>query len=328
MQIVRHLNEVPPAPGGRVLAIGNFDGVHQGHHRVLNAAVQSARGTGRQAAVLTFDPHPTLLLRPDLPHDMLTTFEDKAEQFAALGMELTVCLHFDEAFAQLTPDMFVRQILAPMNVREVFVGENYKFGRHRAGNVDTLTELGHRWGFRVNARGVYTTDGLRVSSSRIRAALRAGDVAAANAMLGRPYCLKGKVVAGRGRGRELGYPTANLEIPEELVPENGVYAARVAVWEPVIEGSEADPSHHDAIVYVGTRPTFLEAERLIEVHLLDDFRDLYGHRIRIDFSGRVREERIFESAGELKEQIGRDLATARTLLGHPPQAPESPPEAP
>ncbi|MDH4229188.1 MAG: bifunctional riboflavin kinase/FAD synthetase [Nitrospirota bacterium] len=326
MRIARHVDQVPAASLGRVLAIGNFDGVHLGHRKVLAAAVAQARATGRETAVLTFDPHPTLLLRPDLPHDMLTTFEDKAEQFAVLGVDLTVCLHFDEAFSALGPEQFVRRVLSPLSVREVFVGGNYKFGMGRSGNVETLTELGRRYGFRVSAQDVFTTDGQRVSSSRVRALLRRGDVAQASLMLARPYCLKGKVVAGRARGRELGYPTANLEIPEELVPENGVYVARVAVWEPASRdtpspGHPADapvppapPSRHDAIVYIGTRPTFLEVTRLIEVHLLDDFRDLYEHRIRVDFVDRVRPEMTFEGAEALKLQIAQDLEAARHLL--------------
>ncbi|MFQ5508608.1 MAG: bifunctional riboflavin kinase/FAD synthetase [Leptospirillia bacterium] len=320
MRIVHELSELPAAEHGRVLAIGNFDGVHLGHRKVIEKAVARAAETGAEATILTFDPHPTQLLRPDLPHDMLTTFEDKAEQFARLGIGLTVCLHFTEAFAHHTPGHFVKTVLVPMGAKEVFVGANYKFGRHRSGDVTTLTELGARYGFTVHPQEVFTRDGIRVSSSLIRAALHKGDVARANSLLAHPYCIKGKVVKGQARGRELGFPTANLDIPEELVPENGVYAARVAVWDPEMP-PDSTPDAFDAVVYIGTRPTFLESNRLIEVHVLDTHRELYGHRIRIDFADRVRPEMTFDNPDQLTVQIKKDVERARQILK--PGTPES-----
>ena len=313
MRIARTLDQVPPAPDGRILAIGNFDGVHQGHQTIVGAAVKRAEELGLPAAVLTFHPHPVTVLRPDHPHDMLTTFEDKAEQFGALGVSQVICLNFDEAFAAQTPRQFVDNVLVPLAVREVFVGANYKFGHGRAGHVDTLIELADAHGIGVFPQNTYALDGERVSSSRIRSALRAGDVARAAELLGRPYGIKGMVVAGVARGRELGYPTANLNVPEELVPEDGVYAARVTIWDQL--GSDPLPSPpHDGIVYIGTRPTFEETGRLIEVHLLNGQLNLYGHRIRIDFIERVRGEMTFTGGDQLKQQIARDVATARAAL--------------
>ncbi len=313
MRVVTNLDEIPDAPDGRIVAIGNFDGVHLGHRRILSATVERAREAGLEPAVLTFDPHPTLLLRPDLPHDMLTTFEDKADRFAAVGMGLTVCLTFDEAFSAQSPETFVKQVLMRLNVKEVFVGANYKFGMGRAGDADALTDLGKRYGFAVHPQTFYSVDGKRVSSSRIRKALRAGDVAAANALLGHPYCLKGQVVPGARRGRVMGFPTANLNIPEELVPENGIYAAWVAVQD-ADNKEPRDVALHPAAVYVGTRPTFDEVERLIEVHLLEADLDLYGHRIRLEFVDRVRPEMTFDSADELTGQIKADVARTREIL--------------
>ncbi|MBI5137625.1 MAG: bifunctional riboflavin kinase/FAD synthetase [Nitrospirae bacterium] len=313
MRIARTLGEVPPAPDGRILAIGNFDGVHRGHRAIVGAAVARAREMGIECAVLTFHPHPVTVLRPDHPHDMLTTFEDKADQFRLLGVDRVICLNFDPAFAAQTPHRFAKAVLAPLAAREIYVGANYKFGVNQSGHVDTLEELGRTHGFAVHPQTTYTLDGERVSSSRTRAALKAGDVARAAELLGRPYAVKGLVVAGAARGRGLGYPTANLELPEELVPADGVYAARVAVWDAI--GPDAAPSApKPAIVYIGTRPTFDGTGRLIEVHLLDETLNLYGHRIRVDFVERVRGEMGFAGPDALTAQIARDVARARQVL--------------
>ncbi len=313
MNIARTLEQVPPAPNGRILAIGNFDGVHRGHRTIIGAAVGAARRAGLPAAVLTFHPHPVTVLRPDHPHDMLTTFEDKAEQFGELGIEQVICLDFTEDFARQSPEQFVRGVLVPLNVKQVYVGANYKFGHRQSGHTETLIELGKRYGFAVYPQTTYSLDGERVSSSKTRQALRAGNVARAAELLGRPYCLKGMVVAGAARGRELGYPTANLNIPEELVPKDGVYAARVTLWDQI--GAEPPSPHHNAIVYIGTRPSFDEAGRLIEVHLLDETVNLYGHRIRVDFVEWIRGEMRFDTPEALQRQIAKDLAVARAALG-------------
>jgi len=313
MRIARSIKEVEPAPGGRTLAIGNFDGVHLGHRRIVEAAVARAREAGEEATVITFEPHPRAVLRPQAPREMLTTFEDKAEQFRHLGVDLVLCLTFDAAFAAQSPQGFVEGVLVPVNARDVYVGANYRFGHDRAGDAATLAALGAHYGFAVHPQSFFTRDGRRVSSSRVREALKAGDVAEARALLGRPYCLKGQVVAGANRGRDLGFPTANLKIPEELVPANGVYAARVAVSEPGTEPEGRD-AWYDAAVYVGTRPTFAEAERLIEVHLLDTRREIYDHRIRIEFADRVRAEMAFANRDALAAQIRRDVERARALL--------------
>jgi len=314
LRIARRVQDVGPAPKGRTLAIGNFDGVHLGHRRIVQAAVEKAAEAGEEATVITFEPHPAAVLRPDAPRDMLTTFEDKAEEFRRLGVDLVLCLRFDRAFAALSPDAFVRTVLVPIGARDVFVGANYRFGHNRAGDAGTLAELGGKHGFAVHPQDFLARDGQRVSSSRVRAALKAGDVGEARELLGRPYCLKGQVVRGVARGRDLGFPTANLKLPEELVPDNGVYAARVAVWESGDPTHESHADWYDAAVYIGTRPTFEAGERLIEVHLLDTRRELYDHRIRVDFMDRVRPEMVFGGPEELTAQIRRDIDRTRALL--------------
>jgi len=316
LRIARRVEEVGPAPKGRTLAIGNFDGVHLGHRKIVAAAVEKAREAGEEATVITFEPHPRAVLMPDAPREMLTTFEDKAEEFRRLGVDLVLCLTFDRDFAARSPEEFVRSVLVPVGARDVYVGANYRFGHKRAGDAETLADLGKRHGFHVHPQSFFTRDGRRVSSSRVREGLKEGDVGEVRELLGRPYCLKGLVVQGMARGRDLGFPTANLRLTEELVPANGVYAARAAVWEKDPEGSagEADADWYDAAVYIGTRPTFEAGERLIEVHLLDTRRELYGRRIRIDFMERVRPEMAFGGPAELSAQIRRDIDRARALL--------------
>jgi riboflavin kinase / FMN adenylyltransferase len=313
LRIAYRVEDVEPAPAGRTLAIGNFDGVHLGHRRIVEAAVTKAREAGEQATVITFEPHPRAVLRPDAPREMLTTFEDKAEEFRRLGVDLLLCLTFDRAFAAQSPEEFVRAVLVPVGARDVYVGANYRFGHDRAGDAETLTDLGARFGFAVHPQSFFARDGRRVSSSRVREALKEGDVGEARELLGRPYSLKGVVVPGVARGRDLGFPTANLRLTEELVPANGVYAARAAVWEPD-EVEDPEPDWYDAAVYIGTRPTFEAGERLIEVHLLDTRRELYGRRIRVDFMERVRPEMAFGGPDELVAQIHRDIDRARALL--------------
>ncbi len=304
--------EARQVAGGRVLAIGNFDGVHLGHRKVISAAVAEARALGAQAVALTFDPHPMAVLRPDLAKEMLTCFEQKAAQFARLGVDMTVCLPFDLHFAEQTPAQFAERVLVPLQTRTIFVGANYKFGKGRSGHVDTLVTLGQTHGFEVHPQSFFTIDGQRVSSSRIRAALRAGDVAEAGALLSRPYSISGPVVEGSARGRELGYRTANLEIPAVMVPTNGVYAARVEL--PPETDTDGTAAPLEAIVYIGTRPTFEDGSRFIEVHLLGEKRDLYGQTIQVHFVDRVRSEMTFNSADALTSQIAEDVHRAEQML--------------
>jgi len=288
------------------VAIGNFDGVHRGHQALVAAAVARARETGGAAVVLTFDPHPARVLRQDGAPSALTTLAQKEELVAALGIDRLVALAFDARLAALTPEAFVREVLASLlGARHVVVGESFRFGHARQGDARTLEALGGRQGFDVQVVKPVLHAGRPISSSRIREALAAGDVKDAAVLLGRPYALDGRVVRGDGRGRGLGVPTANLGVEEQMLPGRGVYAGRVLVpggdWRP-------------AVVNVGERPTFGGTGLVVEAHLIDFSGDLYDARVRVSFQARLRGEERFASAEALVERIHADVRAARALL--------------
>ena len=291
------------------VAIGNFDGVHRGHQALVAAAVARARETGGAAVVLTFDPHPARVLRPDAAPSALTTLAQKQELVAALGVDRLVALAFDVRLAALTPDAFVREVLASLlGARHVVVGESFRFGHERQGDARALEALGGRQGFDVQVVPALLHAGRPISSSRVREALVAGDVKGAAELLGRPYALDGRVVRGDGRGRTLGIPTANLATEDQLLPARGVYAGRVLApggdWRP-------------AVVNVGERPTFGGTGLLVEAHLLDFAGDLYDAAVRLSFHARLRGEERFSSAQALVERIQQDVRAARELLAPP-----------
>ena len=288
------------------VAIGNFDGVHLGHQALVRAAVADARAQRGAAVVLTFDPHPARVIAPERAPRTLLTLEQRAEVLAELGVDVLAVLVFDLAVAALTPEQFAREILGHcLETRVAVVGERFRFGRERAGDAALLTQLGARMGFRVHAVSVVMLDGLPVSSSRAREALARGDVEAAARLLGRAFFVDGRVVSGDGRGRELGVPTANLEVRNESQPANGVYAG----WARSREGGR-----WPCVVNVGTRPTFGGRAASIEAHLLGFDGDLYGCELRLWFARRLREERRFSGSVELVEQIRRDVLAARAIL--------------
>ena len=301
------LGSDPAAVGTRsAVAIGNFDGVHRGHQALVAAAVARARETGGAAVVLTFDPHPARVLRQDGAPSALTTLAQKEELVAALGIDRLVALAFDARLAALTPEAFVREVLASLlGARHVVVGESFRFGHARQGDARTLEALGGRQGFDVQVVKPVLHAGRPISSSRIREALAAGDVKDAAVLLGRPYALDGRVVRGDGRGRGLGVPTANLGVEEQMLPGRGVYAGRVLVpggdWRP-------------AVVNVGERPTFGGTGLVVEAHLIDFSGDLYDARVRVSFQARLRGEERFASAEALVERIHADVRAARALL--------------
>lgn len=297
----RTLGRAAPA-----VAIGNFDGVHLGHQALVRATVAEAQAAASAAMVLTFDPHPARVIAPERAPRTLLTLEQRAEILGELGVDVVAVLPFDLVMAALTPEQFARQILVGcLATRVVVVGERFRFGRERAGDAALLAELGAQMGFRVRAVSVVPKDGLPVSSSRIREALARGDVDAAAGLLGRAVLVDGLVVHGDGRGRELGVPTANLDVLNESLPANGVYAG----W-----ALGRERSRWACVVNVGTRPTFDGQATSVEAHLLGFDGDLYGSRLRLSFVRRLRDERRFENARELLEQIGRDIDAARAIL--------------
>jgi len=304
MRVLRSLSQVPREPAGRALALGTFDGVHLGHREVIGSALGRARERGLVAAVVTFDPHPLEVLRPDRPPRLLTTIDRKIELVSALGIDELVAIPFTAELSRQTAEEFCDQVLvATLGARSVSVGANFHFGHHAAGDADLLRS---RPQFDTDVIELVAHDGESISSSRIRALVDAGDVAAAARLLGAPYALAGTVKQGDRRGRELGMPTANLDVPEQqLLPAPGIYAATAAC-----ESLEDDLP---AAVSIGVRPTFGGGELLVEAHLIGFEGDLYGRRLRLEFLERLRDEERFESAEDLVEQMRKDVAQAQAV---------------
>lgn len=308
MKIYRSLAEVPSDFGPSALTIGNFDGVHYGHRKILRRLVALAEEHGWKPSVLTFDPHPTCVVRPDRAPRLLTTPERRAELMREEAIEQVLILPFTREVAALTPQEFVDQILvARLGVRAVLVGENFRFGNRQTGNVVQLADFGRRLGFETETIPTVICRGRVVSSSGIREAILAGRVALAGRLLQHPYGLDGDVVKGHGVGARQTVPTLNLATRAEVVPARGVYLTRTAD----LDSSRA----WNSISNVGYRPTFGASDVLsIETFLLDPFDDPTPRRIRVDFLCRVRDERQFESPEALKAQILRDVRCARSYF--------------
>jgi riboflavin kinase / FMN adenylyltransferase len=305
MQIVRGLPSVPPERRPSAVALGVFDGVHLGHRAILGAAVAHARATGAPALACTFEPNPLEVLQPDRAPLPITTLDERLDLIAACGVDGTIVLTFTRELAAVEPEAFVKDVLVDrLAARQVVVGFNHRFGRAARGDAALLRELGERMGFNVDVVAPLTVDGVPVSSTAIRAALGRGDVDAAARMLGRPYTLPGTVVAGAGRGRTLGFPTANVAPGRPVLVAPGVYACTFEV------GGQA----RRAVVNVGVRPTFGEATLAVEAYLLDFSGDLYGQTVQLTFVSRVREERRFPTVDALRAQIADDVETARRRL--------------
>ena len=301
----RHLARQLRAPA---VAIGNFDGVHRGHQQLIARTRAAADSLGGEAVALTFDPHPAAVLAPERAPRLLTSSARKLELLAAAGADAAVLEPFDRALAALSPHAFVDQVLVrALGARHVVVGYDFRFGQRRSGSTDTLRELGDTLGVSVEVVDPVSVDGVVASSSQIRALVEAGDLAGARALLGRDPEVEGSVVRGAGRGRGIGVPTANLDTDAGVLPPLGIYATWVS-----LAGGERLPG----AASVGTNPTFDDSGRLsVEVHILDFDRDLYGQRVRLAFAQHLRGELKFAGAGELVEQIRRDIADTRRVLG-------------
>jgi riboflavin kinase/FMN adenylyltransferase len=310
MRIYEGSRALAAADRGAVLTVGNFDGVHLGHRALIDAVRRRARELDRPSLLYTFHPHPQRVLAPQSSPPQLMQWEQLADALERAGLDAVVRERFTPEFASLSPERFLREVLAERLAPAVlFVGRDFHFGKERSGSGELLADLGPRLGFEVAIIGQVEVDGADVSSTRIRRALVAGDVAAAARALGRPYEIWGTVVGGDERGRQLGFPTANLETPNELIPAHGVYATRVRLFR----GERPGPETLTAVTNVGTRPTFEPGRVLVETHLLDYEGDLYGQRLALGFEARIRAERRFSGAQELREQIARDVIRAREI---------------
>jgi riboflavin kinase / FMN adenylyltransferase len=320
MRVFRSLDAARSLRGCAV-AIGNFDGVHLGHQRLLALAREGAARRGTEAVLLTFDPHPARVLRPSMAPPVLTPLPRKLELAAALGMDAAVVQPFDHAWAATTAAAFVeRDLVGTLGAADVVVGYDFTAGHERA-RVEALRGLLGARGVELHVVEPVTSDGLTVSSTKIREFLLEGNVEAAAVLLTRPHDVDGAVERGAGRGRVIGFPTANLRT-EAMLPANGVYAVRVLVGIGVAEGgvTEArDATGHDGVCNVGVKPTVQESGPVgAEAHLFDFHgRDLNGERIRVAFMKRLRDERRFPSVEALREQIAKDVEAAREALRQP-----------
>jgi riboflavin kinase/FMN adenylyltransferase len=302
--------------GELAVAIGNFDGVHLGHVRLLEEARTRAARRGGPSAVLTFAPHPARVLAPDKAPPLILSLERRLELIGAAGIDVAIVEPFTPALAAVEADAFVRELLiGAIGARDVVVGYDFSYGRGRAGNTQRLAELGAALGVGVAVIPQVTVGGRHCSSTEIRALVRAGETLEARALLGRPYEIQGRVVRGAGRGRALGFPTANIEPDAELGPKLGIYAAHAEV----LDGPSAGTRRPTALS-VGRNPTFVEPSSgeasgavSIEGYLLDFEGDLYGRRLRLEIGARLRDEQRFDSKEALVAQIGRDVARVAEL---------------
>jgi len=298
---------LPRLPRGSAITVGTFDGVHRGHQAVLEELRRRAEAAGRPSIVVTFDPHPLRVVRPEAAPRLLTTLVEKKELLAQTGLDYAAIIPFTLALARLSARQFVEEILiARLQLAHLIVGYDHGLGRGRSGDIETLRRLGAELGFAVDVVGAVELDGVAISSTRIRRALEQGDVSTAAAALGRPYSIRGVVVRGEGRGRELGFPTANIEVgdADKLLPLEGIYAVRADLRDERLDG----------VLHLGPRPTFRDSPPTIELHLFDFDRDLYGEEVRVEFCARLREIRAFGSAAELVAAMHADCEAARRVL--------------
>jgi len=314
----RGLEPTPGDLGRTVITVGMYDGVHRGHQALIGAAVSRARAMRRPCLLLTFDPHPAEVIRPGSHPAILTSLDRKAELVAELGVDAMCVLPFTQEFMRLAPETFTHTVLVEqLHAAQVVVGENFTYGHRASGNVGTLTVEGRRFGFAVEgiALAEDSSDGgeVPISSTYVRACVAAGDMVSAARALGRPHRVDGVVVRGDRRGRELGYPTANVESPPfTAVPADGVYAGHLVTRDP---RSGASRERLPAAISVGTNPTFQGSRRTVEAYVLDWDGDLYGEHVGVEFAQRLRPMAAFPDVDALLAAMDKDVADTRQVLG-------------
>ncbi|MDB4896504.1 MAG: riboflavin kinase/FMN adenylyltransferase [Firmicutes bacterium] len=324
MDLLAVARDVPQRGTGNLVAIGKWDGVHLAHQTIISALVAEARSTAGQAVVMGFHPLPMAVLRPDKAPPVLQTLEERAEVMAALGVDVHLALPFNREFADMTPEEFVRDVLVDqLKASQVMVGFNNTFGRGGKGTAETLTRLCEPYGIPVHIFPPVRCEGESVSSSEVRLAVAGGEMERAARLLGRFFSITGAVVHGDKRGRQIGYPTANISLAAgRQLPANGVYVARVTILDPAdaCKGSlpcEVTPRtgpSYGAMLNLGWRPTFQGRDLRCEAHLLDFQGDLYGKELRVEFLHRLRTEQTFKGIDALKAQLAMDEAQTRDWL--------------
>lgn len=298
---------LPPDVRETVVTVGTFDGVHRGHHAVLEEIGERARRRDCRSVLVTFDRHPLTVVRPEAAPPLLTTPDEKKAILAQSGLDYVAFLPFTWTLSRYTPEEFIRLVLlGRFRVGELVIGHDHGFGRSRSGSIDTARRLGTELGFDVDVVAAVSVGDETISSTKIREAVAEGDVVRAARGLGRPYSFRGPVVHGMGRGRDLGFPTANIDAPggRKLLPREGIYAVRASLRDEIRNG----------LLHLGPRPTFAGSPPSIELYLLDFDRDIYGERVQIDFLERLRDVEPFASAAELVAQMRRDERRAREFF--------------
>jgi riboflavin kinase/FMN adenylyltransferase len=305
MILITDLKNIRKKFDNSILTLGNFDGLHLGHQELVRMIIRRARETGALSMVVTFRPHPLKILAPEKCPPLISIYEEKIKLFERLGIDVLVKIPFTLEFSTMPPEDFVRDVLCgTLGAKEIFVGYNYRFGKGREGDIRTLRGLGEKYGFTVREIEQIAFGGEVISSTKIRTLLREGDVEHAAKLLGRTYAITGIVVKGDGRGKGLGFPTANIAPKHSIIPADGVYAVRLIVREKV----------YDGIANIGMRPTFNKKVLAIEVHVFDFNEDIYGEDISLYFIRKIREEKKFKGAEALVTQIKSDIETAKEIL--------------
>lgn len=330
MQIIKKSKRIKSG----ILTLGNFDGVHLGHQEILKKVKARAGELNCPSIVYTFEPHPIKVVAPHKTLPLITTLDDKIELIRKFGIDFLICARFTKEFASQHPKEFVKkELIERLDVQEVWVGHDYAFGRGKLGTVDYLKKMGDEFGFKAHVVPAFKKHGIIVSSSKIREAVLNGDVKKAETLLGRLYSISGKVIKGKNRGKQMGFPTANIETENELIPKNGVYAVFCGMnpvrslhnegkrQETAPDNSNTRTSNgvkglnYPAVINIGTNPTFEGNGSInIEVHIMDFNGSLYGRRLKIHFAQRIRHEIKFKTVDELVRQIKKDIKKARALL--------------
>ncbi len=305
MELIRNLNNIKPSHHGCVLTIGNFDGLHLGHQAVLSQVKQKAAELGLPSAVLVFEPQPAEIFNPEKAPARLTRWRDKYRLLARQDIARMFCIRFCQQFSQMTADDFVSELLLnKLGVKYLVVGDDFRFGKGRKGSFEFLKQAGELYGFRVEDTRSFLLDNERVSSTRIRNTLSAGDFALANSLLGREFSISGKVIHGKKLGRTIGFPTCNILLQRSVSPLNGVFAITTMLNGKTFEG----------VANLGIRPTVGGTRQQLEVHLFDFSGDLYGQHLEITFKLKIREEQKFDSFDDLQQQIKLDARQAKAAL--------------
>jgi len=306
MEIIRGLEDLKENYPNTVITIGNFDGLHLGHQKIIQTVLQESEDINGTSMVVTFDPHPMKILAPEREIKLLTTPKERERLIRTMGIHVLLCITFNEEFSQLMPDDFIDDILVKkINAKKIIVGQNYAFGKARKGTTELLRRRGRKYGFNVKVVRHAKFNGEVVSSSKIRSFLSKGQVFEASTFLGRAYTIEGNVIKGAGRGEKLLHiPTANITTPNELVPKESVYAVKIGIKNDFFDG----------VANIGKKPTFGDAVTSYEVHIFNFTGNLLGEHLRIHFIDWIRDQRSFPDALSLEKQIRNDIEHAREIL--------------